>query len=205
MEKHALHYETFIRVTRSISESKDPEEVVLMTVESVKTALNVKGCAIFLINRKTNVLELAASHGLSREYLNKGPINYMHSIRESLQQGPVAIYDVSDDPRIQYPEEARKEGICSILGVPIIVHGRVIGALRVYTDEPWDSTLRDVNLVQAVAQICGMAIDMCRVHKGYRTSIEVLKNMRDPNEYKTNRWTPHEGVPASIMPSICDY
>ncbi len=205
MEKHAIHYETFIRVTRAISESKDPEEVVLMAAESVKTAMNLKGCAIFLRNRKTNELELAASYGLSNEYLNKGPISYLHSIRESMEEVPVAIYDVKDDPRIQYPEAARKEGICSILGVPIIIHGRLIGALRIYTAEPWDFNIRDVNLIQAIAQICGMALDMCRLQKGYRTSIEVLKSMRDPKEFNFSRWTPYEGVPESVVPSICSY
>ncbi len=205
MEKHALHYETFIKVSRAISESKDPEEVVLMTAESVKTALNVKGCSIFLINKKTNELELAASHGLSKEYLEKGPINYMQSIRESLEEGPVAIFNVHDDPRIQYPDEAKKEGISSILGVPIIIRGKVIGALRVYTEEPWDFALKDVDLIQAIAQICGMAIDVCRLHRGYMHSIEVLKNMRDPKAMKSDRWTPYEGVPKSVSPSICDY
>lgn len=205
MEKHFIHYETFLRVTRAISESKDPEEVVLMTAESVKSALGVKGCSIFLINRKTNELELAASFGLSETYLQKGPVNYMESIRESLQAEPVAIYDVTDDPRIQYPEEARAEGISSILAVPIVVHGKVIGTLRVYTEEPWDFTLEDVNLIQAVSQICGMAIDAARLRKGYKTSIDILKNMRDPGEFNPNRWTPHEGVPTSVEQSICDY
>jgi len=205
MKKHAIHYETLLRVTRAISESKDPEEVVLMTVESVKTALDVKGCAVFLINKKTDELELAASYGLSEKYLKKGPINYMKSIRESLEENPVAIYDVSDDPRIQYPNEAKEEGISSILAVPIVVHGKVIGALRVYTAETWNFDLRDVNLVQAVSQICGMAIDACRLRKGYKTSIEILKNMRDPKELKSNLWTPFEGVPASVDQPAFDY
>jgi len=56
------------------------------------------------------------------------------SCRE-LKEGPVAIYDVSDDPRIQYPDAAKKKGIASILSLPIIVAGRVIGALRIYTSE----------------------------------------------------------------------
>ncbi|MFO7560338.1 MAG: GAF domain-containing protein [Desulfobacterales bacterium] len=198
MKKHVIHYETLLRVTRAISESKDPEEVVLMTAESVKSALGVKGCSIFLINKKNDQLELAASFGLSEQYLKKGPVNYMQSIRESLEESPVAIYDVTDDPRIQYPDEAKEEGIASILAVPIIVHGKVIGALRVYTAEPWDFDLRDVNLVQAVSQICGMAIDACRLRKGYKTSIEILKNMRDPKELKSNLWTPFEGVPRSV-------
>ncbi len=76
MEKHTIHYDTFIRVTRAISESKDPEEVVLITTESVKSALNVKGCSIFLVNKKTKELELAASFGLSDKYLKKGPLNF---------------------------------------------------------------------------------------------------------------------------------
>ena len=96
----------------------------------------------------------------------------------------MAIYDVADDPRIQYPEAAIKEGIVSILSVPISVHGRVIGALRVYTSEPWEVILEDVNFVQAVAQITGMAIDLCRLNKGYKSSIEVLKTMRDPKFLK---------------------
>ena len=91
----------------------------------------------------------------------------------------MAIYDVTDDPRIQYPKEAQKEGISSILSVPIVVAGNLIGAVRVYTSEPWEFTLDDVNFVQALAQIAGGAINMARYAKGLKSSIEVLKTMRD--------------------------
>jgi len=185
MKTQAINYETLIKITDAVSSIRDPEEVVLVTVESVKSALDVKGCTLFLINRKINELQIAASYGLSDNYLNKGPISALKSIAASLEEGPVAIYDVSDDPRLQYPEEAQKEGIASILSVPIAVHGNVIGALRVYTAQPWEFTLEDVNLVQAVAQIAGMAIDLCRLNKGYKSSIEILKTMRDPKLLKS--------------------
>ena len=45
MKRQLLNYDTLLKITRAISHSKDPEEVVLMTVESMKTALDVKGCA----------------------------------------------------------------------------------------------------------------------------------------------------------------
>jgi GAF domain-containing protein len=109
----------------------------------------------------------------------------------------VAIYDVADDPRIQYPEEAKKEGIASILSVPITVRENPIGALRVYSAEPWEVSLEDVNLVQAVAQIGGMALEMSRLYKGLKDSIEILKARRDPKTVKSKKWTPHEGVPKS--------
>jgi GAF domain-containing protein len=198
MSHYTMDYETLQRLIRSISMSKDPEEVALMTVEGIKSALNAKGCVLFLLNDKSNELEVAASFGLSREYLEKGPLSALRSIKQSPEDGPVAIYDVSDDPRIQYPEAAAQEGIVSILAVPIVIQGKLIGTLRVYTADHWEFTLNDINLVQALAQIAGMSIDLCRLLKGYKTSIEILKEMRDPRSIKSGKWTPYEGVPVSV-------
>jgi GAF domain-containing protein len=198
MKKQLINYETLLKVTKAISHSKDPEEVALMTVESIKTALGVKGCSLFLINRKNNELELATSYGLSDEYINKGPVSALRSIAQSLEEGPVAIFDVMDDPRIQYPNEARKEGIASLLSVPIVVGGNLIGAMRVYTSEPWEFTLEDVNFVQSLAQVAGMAINIARYSKGLKSSIDVLKTMREVQTHRSTRRTPYEGVPISV-------
>ena len=181
MEGGNINYETLIRITKSISTIRDPEEIVLITVEGVTHALNVKGCALFLFSAKSDELELAGSYGLGKEYLNKGPVSALRSIASALQDHqPVAIYDVSDDPRVQYPEAARKEGISSILSAPIILGKKLFGCMRVYTAEPWEFTLNDVNFVQAVAQVVGMAIEMSRINKGLKDSIDILKTMRDP-------------------------
>jgi len=198
MKRQIVNYETFIKISKGISHSRDPEEVVLMTVEGIKSALDVKGCALFLINKKNQELELAASYGLSQEYLDKGPISAMKSIAQSLEDGPVAIYDVNDDPRLQYPQAAQKEGIKSILAVPIVMGGKLLGALRVYTSELWEFTLDDVNFVQALAQLAGMAIEMSRLLQGHKEAIDVLKNMREAQTVHTKRRTPYEGVPVSV-------
>jgi len=185
MKREIINYETLLKVTHGVVMSRDPEEVVLLIVESVKSALEVKGCALLLFNRKSNELEVAASMGLSQEYLNKGPLSAMRSIAHSLKDGPVAIDDVTDDPRIQYPEEAKKEGISSILSVPIVLRENPIGVLRVYSAEPWEATLEDVNFVQAIAQIAGMALEMSRLYKGLKDSIEILKAKRDTKTSKS--------------------
>jgi len=197
MRKEIMNYEVILKITKAITMSRDPEEVTLIVVEAVRTALEAKGCALLLFNRKTNELELAASHGLSDEYLNKGPLSAIRSIADSLKEGPVAISDVMDDPRIQYPEAAGKEGISSILSVPIVVQEKTLGALRVYAAEPWEVSLEEVNLVQAIAQIAGMALEMARLYKGLKDSIELLKARRDPRTLKSRKWTPYEGVPVS--------
>ena len=72
MKKLKLNYDVLIKISRSLSKSKDPEEIIRMTVESLKSALDIKGCALFLINHQSKELELASSTGLSSEYC---PIN----------------------------------------------------------------------------------------------------------------------------------
>ena len=75
-----------MRITNGISASNEPEDIVVHAVESIRQAMQVKGCSLFLYNRPTNRLEVAASAGLSREYLEKGPISALESIAESLYQ-----------------------------------------------------------------------------------------------------------------------
>ena len=182
MKNLKLNYETLIKITRSLSKSKDPEEIIKMTVESIKSALGIKGCTLFLMNRQSKELEVAASAGLSAEYLNKGPVSALHSIADSLEDGPMAIYDVSDDPRIQYPEAAEKEGIASILSVPIMIGDEAIGAMRAYTTDKWEFTLDNVNFVQALAQISGILIEMTRLNKGQNEYIDTIATMRESPE-----------------------
>lgn len=199
MEAGNVNYQTLIQITKAISTIRDPEEIVLITVEGVTHALNVKGCALLLFSSKSKELKLAGSYGLSKEYLNKGPVSALRSIASSLEdQQPVAIFDVADDPRIQYPVAAKKEGVASILSVPIILGSKTLGCLRVYTANPWEFTLNDVNFVQAVAQIVGMSIELCRVNQGLKESIDILKSMRDPKVTVYKKRTPYEGVPKGF-------
>jgi GAF domain-containing protein len=182
MKNLRLNYETLIKITRSLTKSRNTEEIIQMTVKNIKSALDIKGCTLFLINRASNELEVAASTGLSTEYLNKGAISALKSIASSLEDGPVAVYDVGDDPRIQYPEAAKAEGIASILSVPILVGDEAIGAVRVYTAEKWEFTLDDVNFVQALAQIAGIIIEMTRLYQGQSEYIETLSTMCESPE-----------------------
>ena len=196
MEKPIINYETLIRLTKTIPKLRDPEAIVLVTTEGVTHTLKVKGCSLFLFSPMSEELRLAGSYGLSQEYLEKGPISSMRSIASSLRdKQPVAVFDVSDDPRIQYQEAAVKEGISSMLSVPMIIGDKIIGCMRVYTSVPWEVTPDDLNFVQAVAQIVGMALEMCRITQGYRDSIEILKIMRDPRIFRPKKRTSYEGVP----------
>jgi hypothetical protein len=43
-----------------------------------------------------------------------------------------------------------------------------------------------------------MAMELCRVNKGLKESIDILKTMRDPRTLSSSKRTPFEGVPKSF-------
>ena len=117
---------------------------------------------------------------LDGEYIEQGK---MSDLWDLVTYGsPIVYIKAVHDPDMA--EEAIKEGISSILCVPIMPHGRLVGALRVYTSEPWEFTLEDVNFVQALAQIAAMAIEMSRLYQGQKEVIGILKRMREAQAKK---------------------
>ena len=50
MKKQLINYETLLKITKAMSMSNRPEEVVKLTVDSVQESLEIKGCALFLID-----------------------------------------------------------------------------------------------------------------------------------------------------------
>lgn len=77
---------------------------------------------------------------------------------EALQGRSVAVLDAGSDPRVQYREQAAREGIASILSVPLFMWGEVIGVMRVYTSERREFGAEDIEFVEAVANLGAIAL-----------------------------------------------
>jgi len=86
------------------------KEVLILITENIVKLINVKACTIFFLDKIRNKLDVGASHGLSEDYLRKGPLDADKSIAETLDGQIVLIIDTSNDSMVQYPEEAKKEG-----------------------------------------------------------------------------------------------
>ena len=160
MKNEELRYFKLFRdVCKVINSSLDLKEVLMLITENIVNLLNVKACTIFLLDKNRNRLDVSASHGLSKTYLRKGTLDADKSISETLEGRVVLILDSSNDSRIQYPEEAKREGIASVLSVPITVKGQIIGALRIYTSEQRQFSDDEYELISGLADMGGIAID----------------------------------------------
>jgi GAF domain-containing protein len=164
MEKKGYEYfSAFVSVSKAISSTLNLKKVLDLIIREAIGSLYLKAGAISLLNKKENRLELIAQNNLSEEFLNKGPILADKSIPRAITaKGPVVVPDIRDDLELQYPEECKKEGIGSILSVPIIFKDEIIGALRLYDSKPRDFSDREVEFITALAEQGGIAIENAR-------------------------------------------
>ena len=85
------------------------------------------------------------------------------------------ISDVTNDPRIQYPAEAVKEGIGSILCVPLSVRNIAIGEMRIYASQKQDFPTDTVKLLTAIASISAIAVENSNIHDSLKKAYEVCQ------------------------------
>jgi signal transduction protein with GAF and PtsI domain len=163
MGKDAEYLRIFIEVSKTISTTLSVDQRLKKLAEGIVKALGVKGSTIRLLNETLGTLELVASYGLSDEYFKKGAVEADRSVTEAMLGRPVQIRDARSDPSIQYPEAIKKEGIVSILAVPIDVRGKVIGVLKLHAAEERDFSLEEVEFAASLAEHGGLAIENARL------------------------------------------
>jgi PAS domain S-box-containing protein len=153
-----IYLESYQNICKSISASISLEEVLQLIVTNVVKVMNVKASSLRLLNKETKQLELAAYHGLSEKYANKGPVSYDASIDDALAGQSVSVYDIEEHEDSKYYREAMEEGIRSILSIPLRFEKEVIGVLRMYTTEPVKYTDEDMKFISAIAEQGAIAI-----------------------------------------------
>ena len=157
-ERMSMNSILFLDLASSINSTLDINQVLHILTAETCEALGMKGVLIRLLNHKTGGLDLVASYGLSEEFQNKGPVSIEKSIAQALKGETVIIEDVSKDKRLQYKKEIVKEGVVSMLCVPIKAKEEVIGVMSLFNSTARKYPEDVIILVNALAHTGGLAI-----------------------------------------------
>jgi GAF domain-containing protein len=170
-------YEALQTIAREVNSTLKVEKVLNSLLENTVRELNYKAAAIRLLGPRGKRLHLVASYGLSEEYLAKGEVRVEDSPvdREVLRGQPITIYDIMEEARVQYPREAIKEGIRSMLVVPLRAQEKIIGVLRVYSAQPHRFSREEVAFVDFIASLGAIALENARLHEALGEKYQALK------------------------------
>ncbi|MDD5456075.1 MAG: GAF and ANTAR domain-containing protein [Candidatus Margulisbacteria bacterium] len=131
--------------------------IVVVTAELMKSNI----CSLMLYDEESHVLKIKATQSISDEYIKKPPLKLGEGIAGKVAQTNklMVIKDVTSEKDYKYRDIATKEGLKSLLSVPMAVKGRVIGVINCYTSEVHSFTKNEIHILTTIANQAAMAIE----------------------------------------------
>jgi len=159
---------------KAVTSQLKTKKIPYLICQSAAEEMFAKGASVMLINRQTEQMEVMANYGLSKEFIGKGPIETDKSINECLKGRDVVITDAAADKRIQYPKAIKKEGIQSLICIPLKLRDKVVGALRVYLGYSYRPNTEDMEFLSTLADFGVTAIENARLYEHVKRDYEDL-------------------------------
>lgn len=165
------------RISRVMNTAFGLEEVLQLITREAAQLMGAKLSSVLMIGDDPECLEVMASYGAGPEYLGRGRL----SVDESLvgvvlrRRRPLQIEDVRSSRLYQSTEVARREGLVSLLSVPLIISGEPCGALNVYSGEPHTFSNEEIQTLSALGQLAAIALERARFAERMSIAEEELR------------------------------
>jgi signal transduction protein with GAF and PtsI domain len=177
---YAKQLEAISKVSGTITSNLYLEDILKLIVTVTAEIMNSKICSLMLLDEKTGALALKATQSMSDIYNSKPPLKVGEGIagKAAASNRAIAVYDISASPEYKFKDIAKREGLKSLLSVPLAVKGRVIGVLNSYTSFPHKFTKNETNILTAVANQAAIVIENAELMVKTRVIQEELETRK---------------------------
>lgn len=178
--KKAKQLDLLSEVSRTIVSDHYIKEILHLIVTMTAKVMDSKICSVMLLDEKREELVIAATQSLSNEYVNKPNLKVGQSIsgKVVLEKKPLNVPDVSKDPEYMFPDLAKKEGIVSLLSVPMMIKDQVVGVINSYTKKEHVFTKEEIDILRAVANQAAVAIENTNLSQEILAAKEALESRK---------------------------
>ena len=163
----ARWFESLASVSRTINSTLNLDEALTVITREACGLMQARMCSLMMLDDSGAWLDLRASFGAGEAYLHKPRL----SVEESLIGGvvrrkkPAQVENVQTSSRYQNVEVARSEGLVSLLSVPLVFSGAAVGALNVYTAQPYSFSNEEIRILSAFAELSAIAIERAQLYE----------------------------------------
>jgi serine phosphatase RsbU (regulator of sigma subunit)/anti-sigma regulatory factor (Ser/Thr protein kinase) len=160
-----IRLEDVQKVTESALAYLDLDDLLKELLDRVTDILNADTAAVLLIEEGGRTLAARAAKGLEEE-VERGfrlPVGRGFAGRVAFTRQPVVIQDLNESPIQPVNPLFHEKGVRSLLGVPLVVEGEVIGVLHVGSLTGREFQESDIELLQLVADRVALSIERSRL------------------------------------------
>ena len=170
-------FETLVNVGRTINSTINVDDALKVITREAAKLIDAQMCSLLLLDETRQWLDLKASHGAGPAYIRKPRLNIEESLLGVVvrRKKPLQVENVQSSSRYQHVEIARREGLISLLSVPLVFSGKAIGTLNVYTSAPHSFSNEEVRILSAFAELSAIALEKARL---YERIVDVEEQLR---------------------------
>jgi two-component system, response regulator PdtaR len=153
--------EAMLKISEAITSDLYLDDILKLIVTITAEVMGSKICSLMLLDPEKKHLTIKATQSISKEYINKNPLKIGEGIAGKVALGnkPFAVENIFECETYKYKDIALKEGLASMLSVPLHVKGVVIGVLNVYTSTTHSFTDSEVKMLSTVADQAAIVIE----------------------------------------------
>ncbi len=157
----AKEINALLEISKAIASGLYLEDVLRLIVTVTANVMDSKICSLWILDERDRKLKLKATQSISEEYLRErslamgeGVVGYV-----ALHNQPMVILNVLKEPLYKEKELAKKEGLVSMLSVPMCIKDRVIGVINCYTSYPHPFSKSEEEMLTTVANQAAICIE----------------------------------------------
>ena len=142
----------------------DLQDLLDTATRNAASLMGVKGASIKLLDETRKKLIFSSTYGLSENYLAKGTIDIEKSpINRKIMEGSfLAMGRIEEADYFQYPEDIKKEGIASMVCLPLRVEKMPLGVFCMYSEISYDFSENDIKFFSLLSDLTALAIETLR-------------------------------------------
>ncbi|MEY4388172.1 MAG: hypothetical protein RLY20_3455 [Verrucomicrobiota bacterium] len=173
----ALLFESLTLVSRAINSALSLDDALSAITREACELMRAKMCSLMLLDEAREWLDVRASHGAGKAYLEKPRLSVAESFVGVVvrRHKPLQLENVQSAGQYQNVDVARREGLVSLLSVPLLFGGRAIGALNVYKGCPHSFSNEEIRTLSMFAELSAIAIEKARL---YERVVDVEEQLR---------------------------
>jgi len=157
----AREINALLEISKAIASGLYLEDVLRLIVTVTANVMDSKICSLWILDERDQRLKLKATQSISEEYLKERSLAIGEGVvgHVALHNKPMTIANVLKEPLYKEKELARREGLVSMLSVPMCIKDKVIGVINCYTSYPRTFSKSEEEMLSTVANQAAICIE----------------------------------------------
>jgi len=171
------YFRSLSKLIRELAVTDDQIKMLNLIVSAAMETLNAKAAVIFLNEEDSqdSIRNVAVAQiGLSDKYIHAGTAHAVKISPQLLKDGYMYFRDATTDKRLMNHKAKKAEGIGSILSLPVMDKGQMLGILSLYTKNIRKFTKEEIDFLFILAEQGGAAIVTANLIRKLRNQSQIF-------------------------------